>query len=206
MRPWAVSLGLILGVALVPPTAAQRDGQSEAEALAAAANAKLNTAAPGFGGLSFMLNQAERDALAAAQAGTATARDLEPLIEPEPEADPDPEPVTTGVGRDVHLQGLIFVEGGGWAAWVNNRPVTPEQNAPLDPGQDVIVTAVGPDGVALSWGDGSLDRPYSAVLQPNQSYRSRDGVIGEGAPPEAASAETPLRSPPPPPLPRLGQP
>lgn len=131
---------------------------------------------PGLADLSFMVMPEETATLEQALAEPPP----EPVIEPtdpvigEPVA-PTERPRAFEPLPNLYLGALIYVSDNHWTVWVNERSVASDR-----PDNRFRVNEISPRGVALFWTPAGRPAGYVAVLEPNQTFDPRRGVVREG--------------------------
>ncbi len=180
---------LLMPLLCLPPLATSAQEEDEALSGSRALSQRLNLSP--IESIGFMLNNTERAAISAALEGVRSNEAIEELQEMEAVDEPEVTLEARPEAPNVHLGGLIHVEGGGWSAWLNGTPATPEDAEVDTDGLSLSVTAVGPDGVELSWTGARPGGNLRANLRPNQTFIGSRAVIEEGRrlePPEDDAA------------------
>jgi len=168
---------LLLGWLLAVPASAQ----DEDAALAGSKALGDRLRSTPVESIGFMLNNTERAAIAAALEGVRANDAIEELQEMEATSEPEAqvtlaEPETP----NVHLGGLIHVEGGGWSAWINGEPVSADKAELATGGVDFAITGVARDEVELSWTAAGNGSDLRARLKPNQTFIGARAAVTEG--------------------------
>ncbi len=168
---------LLLALVLPLPLAAQDEEEPDPEAQAERALIEARLAdegRPGFAGLSLLVPEIEAQRIERALA----ERPPEPVIEePQPGDEEVPLPRITGPQPvpNLFLGALIYVGPDNWSVWANDRAIASDR-----PDDEVAVTAISPDGVAVFWTPEGEPRGFSATLRPNQTLEPRRNRLREG--------------------------